>query len=489
MKFSHAGIIQFSSKWLVYFAAAFLFSISSVRAEPNYDESKVGTFTLPDPLVMQNGQIVQTTNDWIYLRRPEILKMYEGYIYGRSPKWRNMLDRKREVNGLALGGKAVRKQVDLEFYNYNRYSFTNNSDTNDLKLHVLLYTPAGVTNAVPVFLCLSFSGNYQVADDPDVFVYPVWNEKTGSLAMPTNVNRGSSHEWKIEEVLARGYGIAIVDYNDIEPDLADGSGSQYGVRSLYLTRDHTTLDPDEWGAISAWAWGASRVMDYLETDKSVDASRVIMLGHSRLGKAALWAGAEDQRFAMVIASCSGEMGAALARRDYGETVTTMCKSFPYWFCQNFLDYSNNISAMPVDSHMLISLIAPRPLYLNTGSEDRWGDPRGEFQAAIAAAPVYQLFGEQGIVTNLPSDILKNGGGSGSILTSAVLETYKMPPLDIPVMQDVGFQTHTGGHAILPEDWGRFLDFADLHFYGKTPHEYKAGQASGTNDVKTAPEKM
>lgn len=478
---SKNGIIQTARRWSACFAFAIL-SAGSVARATNTNEALVGTFTLPDPLLMQNGQLVQTTNDWIYLRRPEILRLYEGYIYGRSPKWRNMLDRQREVSGIALNGRANRKQIDLEFYNYGKN--TNNTSTNDLVMHVLLYTPAGATNPVPVFLCLSFSGNYTVADDTNIFVYPVWDRKTGILAMPANIDRGSSHSWKIEETLARGYGIAIVDYNDIEPDLADGSGVKYGVRSLYLNRDHPALDPDEWGAISAWAWGASRVMDYLETDKNVDARRVIMLGQSRLGKTALWAGAEDQRFAMVIASCSGEMGASLARRDYGETVTDMIRRFPFQFCGNFLDYSNDISDMPVDTHMLISLIAPRPLYLSTASEDTWGDPRGEFQAAIAAAPVYQLFGRQGVVTNLPPDVLTNG--SGSILTSAVLETYPMPPLDVPIMNDVGFQMHTGRHDVLPEDWDRFLDFADLHFYGRQPREYKARESGGTNDVKTAP---
>ena len=453
---------------LACFALAILFAASVVRAEPNYDESKVGTFTLTDPLTMLNGQLVQTTNDWIYLRRPEILKMYEGYVYGRSPKWRNMLDRKREVNGIAFGGKAVRKQIDLEFYNYSRYDSTNGSSTNGVKIHVLLYTPAGATNPVPTFLCLSSSGNYSIADDTNIIVYPVWNPTNDTLSMPTNIDRGSSHSWKIKETIARGYGIAIVDYNDIEPDLPDGSGVKYGVRSLYLKRDHTSLDPDEWGAISAWAWGASRVMDYLGTDKNVDSKRVIMLGQSRLGKAALWAGAEDTRFAMVIASCSGEMGAALAHRNYGETVTDMIRNFPYQFSPNFLDYSNDISEMPVDSHMLISLIAPRPLFLNTASEDRWGDPRGEWEAAIAAAPVYKLFGRQGVVTNLPPDVSTNG--SGSILTSAVLETYPMPPPDAPIMRDVGFQIHTGKHDILPEDWDSFLNFADLHFHGNQPHE-------------------
>ncbi|HZF02531.1 MAG TPA: acetylxylan esterase [Methylomirabilota bacterium] len=432
--------------------------------EANYDESKAGTFTLPDPLLLANGATVQDSNDWTDNRRPQILKLYEGYIYGSSPKWRNMIDKVWDADANAFGGKALRKQINLEFYNYNHAG--NNNPTNNLVFHVLLYTPAAATNRVPVFLCLSFSPNYSAVNDTNVAVYPVWNHKTDTLEMPTNIQRGLSKIWPIEKIIGRGYGIALVDYNDIEPDLPDGSGILHGVRSLYFKPGQTNTDADEWGAISAWAWGASRVMDYLEIDRAVDAHRVIMVGHSRLGKTALWAGAEDPRFAMVIASCSGEMGAALARRDHGETVTSMCKNFPYQFCPNFLDYSNNIGDLPVDSHMLISLIAPRPLFLNTGSEDRWSDPRGEFEAAIAAAPVYRLFGKESVATNLPPDVSTNG--SGSLLKSSVLETYKMPPPDAPVMRDVGFQIHRGGHDVLPEDWDDFLDFADLHFYGKQP---------------------
>jgi hypothetical protein len=456
---------------LALIAFAVVFSGAVARAV-NYDESKVGTFTLPDPLIMQSGLPVLDTNDWVRLRRPEILKLYQGYIYGNGTRWRNMIDKVSDVDGHALGGLAVRKQINLEFYNYSNR--TNNNPTNNLVMHVLLYTPAAATNPVPTFLCLQFSGNYTVTDDTNIVIYPVWNHKTDTLAMPTNLDRGTSHNWKIRETLERGYGIAMVDYDDIEPDLADGSGWKCGVRSLYMKPGETNLAPDDWGAISAWAWGASRVMDYLVTDKTVDARRVIMMGHSRLGKTALWAGAQDTRFAMVIASCSGEMGAALARRDYGETVTTMCQSFPYQFCQNFLDYSNRIGEMPVDSHMLISLIAPRPLYLSTGTLDQWADPRGEFEAAIAASPVYRLFGEEGVVTNLPTDCGTNG--SGSILTSAVLESYPPPPPDVPIMRDIGFQTHTGKHDVLPEDWDRFLDFADLHFRGKPPGQYPASQA-------------
>jgi len=458
-------------KRLGCFAFTIIFS-GLVAQAVNYDESKVGRFTLPDPLILQNGLPVMDTNDWVNLRRPEILRLYQGYIYGNSAKWRNMIDRAWDVDGQALGGVAVRKQINLEFYNYNNR--INNSPTNNLVMHVLLYTPAAATNPVPTFLCLQFSGNYTVIDDTNIAIYPVWNHKTDTLAMPTNLDRGTSHNWRIRETLARGYGIAIVDYDDIEPDLSDGSGWKYGVRSLYLKPDETNTEPDGWGAISAWAWGASRVLDYLVTDKDVDAKQVIMLGHSRLGKAALWAGAQDTRFAMVIASCSGEMGASLSRRDYGETVTSMCQNFQYQFCPNFLAYSNNIGQMLVDSHMLISLIAPRPLFLSTGSLDQWADPRGEFEAAIAATPVYRLFGEEGVVTNLPPDCGTHG--SGSILTSATLESYPPPPLDVPIMHDIGYQTHTGKHDILPEDWDRFLDFADLHFYGKLANQYPAKAA-------------
>jgi (4-O-methyl)-D-glucuronate---lignin esterase len=183
---------------------------------------------------------------------------------------------------------------------------------------------------------------------------------------------------------------------------------------------------------------------------------------------------------MVIASCSGEMGAALSRRDYGETVTSMAKNYGYQFSRNFLDYSNAVDRLPVDSHMLLSLIAPRPVFLNTGTEDRWSDPRGEFQAAIAASPVYHLLGKTGVVTNfaygvtnLPANVLTNG--SGAVMRSEALENYEMPQPDVPIMNDIGFQVHTGKHEILPEDWDRFLDFADLHFYDKPPHQYQTQQ--------------
>lgn len=432
----------------------------------NYDESKIGTFTLPDPLTYPNGDPVINSNDWMDVRRGEILKQYEGYIYGTSPKWHNVIDRTLETDATAFGGKATRKQISLEFYNYNGSQL---GDSNNLVLHVLLYTPNAATNRVPTFLCLSFSPNYEDVRDPKVAVYPVWDRHTGKKEMPKKIVRGTSHNWPVEKIIDHGYGIALVDYNEIEPDLDGGNGWKYGVRSLYVRPGETNMDANAWGAISAWAFGASCVLDYLQGDRLVDPHRIIMVGQSRLGKTALWAGAEDQRFAMVIASCSGEMGASLSRRDYGETVTSMSKSYAYQFCPNFLFYSNNIPDMPVDSHDLISLIAPRPLFLNTGTEDRWSDPRGEWEAAIAAAPVYRLFNEQSVITNFPADTEPNK--SGSLLESATLESYPMPPVDIPVFGDVTFHEHTGKHDIYPSDWDKFLDFADQHFYGTPPHKY------------------
>jgi hypothetical protein len=221
-------------------------------------------------------------------------------------------------------------------------------------------------------------------------------------------------------------------------------GIKYGVRQHYLKPGQTEPAPDEWGAIGAWAWGASRVLDYLETDRDVDARRVVLFGQSRLGKTVLWGGAHDDRFAIVIAANSGEGGASLMRRDYGETVKDLCTKFPYQFCGNFQQYADHVDKLPMDSHELLAMIAGRPLYLSTGSEDQQADPKGEFLACVGAAPVYALLGFQGLGTD------------------------KMPPLDTPIMHRIGFSCHMGKHEVTPFDWDCYLKFADL--YLKKPPE-------------------
>ena len=237
----------------------------------------------------------------------------------------------------------------------------------------------------------------------------------------------------------QGMGVATFYYGDVDPDFLGGLPD--GVRALYLKPGETSPAPGEWGSIGAWAWGLSRVMDYLETDKGVDAKRVAIYGVSRLGKTVMWAGAHDTRFAMVIASCSGEGGAALSRRDYGETIAHLVAPtrYPYQFCANYGKYGEHVDRLPVDAHMLVALMAPRPVLLQTGSTDYWSDPKGEFLAAVAAGPVYRLLGKQGLGTD------------------------QWPPAGTPILHDIGYFMHSGGHGTLPGDWDIFLKFIGMHW--------------------------
>jgi hypothetical protein len=364
-----------------------LLSVSALAQ--NYDESRVGTYTLPDPLIFENGARVRTAAEWTSKRRPEILRLFETNVYGRTVAGRPPA---MTFEKTALDGKAIRKQVTVYF--------TGKKD--GPKMNVLIYLPKSAT-PVPVFLCLSFS------DTP----------------------------FQAEKIIARGYGLATINYREIEPDSAEGI--QHGIRPLFYKPGQTSPAADEWGAIGAWAWGMSRAMDYLESDRDVDAKRVIAMGHSRLGKTALWAGAQDSRFAMVIAAHSGEGGAALSRRDYGETVKNLNTRFPWWTCATYKKYSDHVDQMPTDQHMLLALIAPRPLYLATAEDDLWADPRGEFLSAVAAGPVYRLLGK----TRLP--------------------TNEMPALEQPIIQTIGFHIRRGKHEVTAYDWDQFLAFADQHF--------------------------
>jgi hypothetical protein len=400
----------------------------------NYDEAKVGTYTLPPLLTARDGTEIRTAAQWTAKRRPEILRLYQDNVHGHTPKGlpRELSFKVIEQDRTALGGTAHRKQVEVRF--------SKRADAP--VMHLLLYTPAAARRPVPVFLALHFNGNWAIVDDPGVRLYDTWDRKARRRVTPAaDVARGTSKEWDVPGVLARGYGVAAIYYGDIEPDLDEGAGMPLGVRPLFWKAGQTERAPDDWGAIGAWAWGLSRGLDYLRTDRQVDGRKVIAVGQSRLGKTVLWAGAQDQRFAMVIASCSGEGGAALSRRDYGENLDNMTTTYRYQFSEGFGRYLKNWDALPVDAHMLIALMAPRPLLLNTGSEDRWSDPRGEFLAAQAAAPAYQLFGKR------------------------ALAGEAQPPLDRPLLQDVGFHEHTGRHAILASDWKVFLDYADQQLGG------------------------
>ncbi len=399
---------------------------------PNYDESKVGDYTLPDPLIFNDGAPVRTAEDWTRRRRAELLALFQTHVFGRSPQPPQSVPSSEVFDsGTAFDGQAIRKQVTIYF----------SPDKRDPKMDVLIYIPTNALPPVPLLLALNFRGNQAVVNDPRVRLATVWDPKTHEKRQAPDESRGQDTSFAVADILARGYGFATVCYQDIEPDF--NGGNVHGIRPLFFTPGQTEPAPNDWGAIGAWAFGLSRVMDYLETDRDVDARRVAILGHSRLGKTVLWAGAQDPRFALVLCSCSGEGGASLMRRNYGETIADLVRVFPYWFCANFGQYAGRADTLPVDAHTLITLNAPRPVYVTGAHEDRWADPTGEFLACVAAGPAYRLLGAQDLGTN------------------------QMPPLDQPIQRTLAYHYRTGGHAVTAFDGEQFLAFADKHLQQRT----------------------
>ncbi len=392
----------------------------------NYDEARAGGYTLPDPLVLANGTPVRDAATWYSQRRPEILRLIEDNQYGRSPgRPSAMVFDVFEKGTPAFGGKALRKQVTVYF----------SGDRAGPKMDLLVYTPAAARGPVPLLLNIGFSANSNTVDDPGIKPGEIWTPD--KKRVPATQGR-SFGKIDVARLIDRGYGFATLYYGDIDPDF-DG-GVPFGVRALYLKPGRTAPEPDEWGTIAAWAWGLSRALDYLETDSAVDAKRVALMGVSRLGKTVVWAGARDPRFALVIASCSGEGGAALSKRNYGETVKALDVRYGYQFAANYQQWGDHVAQMPFDAHMLLSLIAPRPILLQTGDTDLWSDPRGEFLAAVAAGPVFRLLGKQGLGTDV------------------------MPPAAQPIMHTLGYYEHEGGHGTIPSDWDQFLAFMDMHLH-------------------------
>lgn len=398
----------------------------------NYDEGKVGTYSLPDPLVTQDGRRVTTARMWREVRRPEIVRLFESQVYGKSaPAPRSIEYEVVSSDATALGGKAIRRLVTI----------WPAAKKNAPQMHLLLYLPKNSKGRVPVFLGLNFTGNHTIDKDPGIPLAEVWSRGTRDTppkkALAEESTRGVSiGRWPVEMILARGYAVATIYYGDIFPDHKDGLADSI-IPHLYRA-GQTAQAPDDWNAIGAWAYGLSRALDYLEKDRNVDARRVAVHGHSRLGKTSLWAGALDQRFALVISNDSGEGGAALARRNFGETVERINTAFPHWFNANFKKYNQDVAALPVDQHMLLALVAPRPLYVASAQDDQWADPRGEFLSAKAADPVYRLLGTDGF------------------------GAAEWPGVHQPVRTRIGYHIRAGKHDVTAYDWEQFLAFADMH---------------------------
>jgi len=368
----------------------------------NYYEDKVPNYTLPVILTSKDGLEIASSDLWNKIRRPEILELFRKNIFGRVPDTKYSETFKLlSLDSSVFERTATQKEILISIESGGKL----------LSFNLTLFTPNNVKQPVPSFLLIDpwFSESNT----------PRWKQK--------------GNYWPVEEALARGYGMAIFDASQLDPDNFDNFKN-----GIHAILDKNPRPDDAWGTLAAWAWGASRCMDYLVTDRNVAADKIAVVGHSRAGKTALWAGAEDTRFAMVISNESGAGGAALARRRFGETVARLNSSFPHWFCTNYNKYSNNEIALPVDMHMLLALIAPRALYIDCADEDLWGDPHGSYISLYNAVPVFKLLG----------------------WNSSIPES--MPPLNKQVISGrVGFHIRDGVHNMLLKDWSWFMDFADI----------------------------
>lgn len=381
----------------------------------NTDEKLVPAYTLPDPLKMNDGTPVRNSGEWFEKRRPELLAMFTEEMFGKAPepmkgiKWEVV-----EKDTKAFDSLATRKQVKITFPDNIR----KGKKKKDGYIMLLVYTPnnPGKHRKAPIFLGINFKGNETVCNDKAIIPS---SKESGRFGIYESAKRGADkNAWCVETLLKNGFGLATFYRSDVDPDF---DSFDNGIHSLYpASSNKIKPEADEWGSIAAWAWGLSRAMDYLEKDRDVDSDRVAVIGHSRLGKTALWAGATDPRFAMVISNDSGCGGAAISRRHFGENLYAINTVFPYWFCDNFKKYNENEDALPFDQHELLALIAPRPLYVASSSDDAWADPTGEKIALDEAGKVYTFLKAKG---------------------------------------KTGYHCKKGKHSITAEDWKHYIKFA------------------------------
>ena len=414
----------------LFCAAAIIASSHAVNAQPtNYDESKVPAYELPDMFLCNDGSRADSPRKWQETRRPEIMRLLTKEVYGYAPgRPKGLHFKVLSSDRTAMGGKATRKEVAV-YYTKDESRW----------MTLLIYIPNNRKGKVPAFLGINFKGNHTTTDDPAVSL-PAKSQIEWYGDRYEFFPRGfEKSRWEFEEAIAHGYASTTFCMTDVDPDWYDGFKN--GVHGIF---DKEPRDEYSWGAIAAWAWGLSRALDYLETDPDIDATKVAVHGHSRLSKTALWAGASDERFALVIGNCPGCTGAAISRRKYGETLKTIQGAFPHWFNGNYRKYIGKEEELPFDQHFLLACIAPRPLYIQSCDQDRWGDPKGEFLGLAAASPAWELFGFEGI------------------------HGTELPEAEKPIMTErLGYHLRHGAHDQRLYDWQQYIAFADKVFGRKS----------------------
>lgn len=396
----------------------------------NFSHSQTAVSSIPDAFVFSDGSKVSTLKQW-NARREELLKMFRSEMYGTSPaRPKNMRFEVFDHDKNALAGKATRKQITIHL--------TENGK--EAKFDLLVYIPNKAKHPVPAIIGLNFIGNQAIHADPGIKLTEAWVEN--SRMFPCAVNgkatdmcRGvNASQWQVDSILDAGFALATLYREEIASD-RKAEMFKTGVHPLYPELQNRE---DNFGTIAAWAWALSRGMDYLETDKDINSKKVAVFGFSRLGKAALWAGANDRRFAMVISNESGAGGAKLFHRGIGENIRRLNTSFPHWFAGSFKKYMDKDTLLPFDQHFIVDLIAPRPVYIASAEGDKGSDPEGEFATALEADKVYRFFKTEG------------------------LPAKEMPGLNQPVMGQIGYHIREGGHDVTSFDWKQFLIFSNLH---------------------------
>ena len=407
------------------------FAWSQEIRPPNYDQDKVARFQPASVLAGADGRLIETKEQWS-AQRKYLVDLLADQEYGFAP-----VDPVAIRTEIFDDGVAVLAGDEKPNIRRRQIAVYLERGGKQVRIDLAVWSPKDQPSA-PCFLGLNFRGNQSTCDDPNIRLTTSWcdnrNPGVSDNKAPQASRANQSERWPIEQIIQEGFAVATAHYSDIDPDFDDGF--ENGVHALYPDFRIDPQNPNRWGSIAAWAWGISRLADVLEKLDGIDPDGLMVVGHSRLGKTALWAGATDERFRLVVSNNSGCGGAALSKRIYGESVARINTSFPHWFNRNFRQYNDKEEALGFDQHQLIAAIAPRAVYIASASNDKWADPLGELLSGHYASEAYRLHGKQG------------------------LDVKELPSVNMPIIQGaIGYHLREGNHDMLLYDWQQFMVFA------------------------------